>query len=125
VYTNDVLKYCKSHGYSITRVGLYLAGKKYNFIFKVEGRKEYVFDKDKFLEWFEKTMEKAPEGYITVSQMRSKYNLPLNKAYAIAKNKKVDARRIGPGKGIIYVDSRKVEEVINEYKSRRVYKWEK
>ena len=123
VYINDVLKYCKEHGKPMTRMGIYTAGKKNGFVFKVEGKYQYVFDTDKFLEWFKSANEEVPEGYISVRELKDRYNISFNKAYQIAKSPLVNPRMIGAGKGVIYVDAGKAEELIERSRNNHTYDW--
>ena len=124
MYMNDVIRYCESHGKKYSRMAIYNAGKKHGFVFKVEGKSELVFDREKFLEWFNGACEEIPEGYISIKEMREKYKLPINKSYLIAKDEKANAKYIGAGKGILYVDERNVEELIKKYSNKRTYNWE-
>lgn len=124
MYMNEVLKYCESHGRKITKMGIYYAGKKHGFIFKVEGRNQLVFDRDKFIEWFERGNETPPEGYISVSEMREKYNIPVTRSYEFIKDPRLNVKRIG-SKRIYYVDESKLGEVIADYNDKRHYNWEK
>lgn len=122
MYVNDVIKYCKEHGKNITRMGLYIAGKKNNFIIKEEGKKDLIFDKDKFLEWFEKCNEEVPDSYISIKDMSVKYGLSLSKAYLISKDARLNSKKIG-SKGVMYVDESRLGEVIKENKNKRTYDW--
>ena len=124
MYMKDVLRYCEEHGKKITKMGIYYAGKKNNFIFKVEGKNEMVFDREKFLEWFRKATEEIPKGYISVSEMRKKYNIPLTRSYEIVKDPRLNVKCIGSGKGIKYVDESRLREVISDSENKRRYNWE-
>lgn len=124
MYINDVLRYCREHGKPMSRVGIYDAGKKNGFIFKVEGQYQYVFDTEKFLKWFKSSFEEIPEGYISVKELKTKYGISMNRAYTIANNPKAMMRRIGSGKGIMYVNEREAEKLIAEYRNSRSYNWE-
>ena len=124
MFIEDVLKKCEDEGFKITRAGLYSTGKKLGFIKKIEGVKSLEFDKKLFLEWIEKKKEKAPEGWISLKQVSEKYNVSLAQAYLLAKDENCEILKIGPGRGVKYVKSERIEEIIQEHRNRNKIKWE-
>ena len=109
----QVVQYCKEHGYPITAPAIYQAGKKYGFISKVEGKYHLKFNKDKFLEWFNHSKEKVPEGYISIKNCSEIFHLSKPTCYTIAKDIMVKTVRRGAGKGILYVNKKSFGEFIN------------
>ena len=120
---NDVLRYCEKHGRKYSRTAIYNAGKKYGFAVKIDGNPSLQFDKEKFLDWFNNGREEVPNGFITVSEMRKKYNLTLNFSYSVANDPDCKTKRIGAGKGIIYVDTNGLEEIIEKHRNKGKYDW--
>lgn len=122
----DALEKCKQEGYSITRMGLYLAGQKYGFLTRQEGLRNFEFNKEKFIEWLKKAKEEIPENYISVKQLSTEYDINMVYAYDLAKEllEQEKARYIGSGKGILYVDRKAVEEHIETSQKQSIINWE-
>ena len=119
----DILKKCEEEGYPIGRMGLYIAGKREGFLSKKEGQFTYDFDKEKFLKWLHKAKEKAPEGWVTVKDLCSIFNISLAQAYVLIKDEKSGAKNFGSGKGVLYVEPKRIEEIIKERKGRHKINW--
>lgn len=119
----DILKKCKDEGYPIGRMGLYLAGKREGFLSKKEGQRTYDFDKEKFLLWLHKAKEQAPEGWVSVKELSEKFDISLAQAYILVKDEKSGAKSFGSGKGVIYVEPRRIEEIIKEREGRHKVNW--
>ena len=123
MFVEDVLKKCEVEGHKITRNGLYRIGKKEGFITKKEGVKSLDFNKELFLKWIEKTKEKAPEGWITLKEVSEKFNVSLPQAYLLVKDKDCNIKKIG-ARGVMYVDPKTIERIIEKRKNRNKIKWE-
>lgn len=120
----DILNKCKEEGYPIGKMGLYIAGKREGFISKNEGEKYYNFDKEKFFKWLDKAKTKAPEGWVTVKDLCSLFNISLPQAYILVKDEKSGAKNFGSGKGVTYVEPRRIEKIIKERERRHKINWE-
>ena len=132
MYFNDVLRYCVLHGIKLSRQALYNAGKKHGFMIKNEETNRYDFDQEGFLKWLNSDGGKAkrysipPDGYITVREVRERYNLPLNYAYTVCKSEEAGGVYVGEGKtGTLYVDEGKVAGIIAKGRSKPGYDWGK
>ena len=123
MFVEDVLKKCEVEGHKITRSALYQIGKKEGFITKKEGVKSLDFNKELFLKWIEKTKEKAPEGWITLKEVSEKFNVSLPQAYLLVKDKDCNIKKIGV-RGVMYVDPKTIERIIEKRKNRNKIKWE-
>lgn len=123
MFVEDVLKKCEVEGHKITRSALYQIGKKEGFITKKEGVKSLDFNKELFLKWIEKTKEKAPEGWITLKELSEKFNVSLPQAYLLVKDKDCNIKKIGV-RGVMYVDPKTIERIIEKRKNRNKIKWE-
>ena len=123
MYMKDVLSKCKERGYEITKMGLYIAGKKHGFILKNSEKHLLEFDKDKFLEWLEKAIEKVPSGWLTVKQISERFGISLSQAYILIKDENSGARAIGSGAGVIYADPKRIEQVIENRKNSHKEQW--
>lgn len=122
VYIMDLLKRCEDKGYKISRMGLYLAGKRVGFIFENEkGEKE--LDKDKFSEWLENIIKDVPEGYFSAKQIMQKYNVSQNEAYFILNDPDCVVIRVG-GYGVMYGEKKSVESIIEKRSRKHKYDWE-
>lgn len=123
MYIKDVINKCKERGYEITKMGLYTAGKKYGFISKVNNERSLEFDKDKFLEWLDKATEEIPAGWLSVKQIAEKFGISIAQAYILVKDENSGARTIGSGVGVIYVDPKRIEQIIKKRQDSHKEKW--
>ena len=116
---NEVLRYCEEHGRRISKQGLYQAGIRYGFITKTKGRTSLDFDKERFLEWFNKGLEDAPEGWVRISDLIRMYNLPLVFAYKLLKDEECEHKRFGRGDGVTYVKLEGIERIIEKNRTKK------
>lgn len=123
MFLKDVLNKCKEEGYPITAAGLYYAGKKYGFLVRQDGERNLDFDKEKFFEWLNKAKEEIPEGWVPLSQIPKLLGISLSQTYILAKDENSGARSFGAGVGVIYVDPRRIEEIIKQREENRKEKW--
>lgn len=123
MYMKDVVNKCKERGYEITKMGLYNAGKKYGFISKVNDKHSLEFDKDKFLEWLDKATEEIPAGWLSVKQIADKFGISIAQAYILVKDENSGARAIGSGAGVIYVDPKRIEQIIKKRENSHKEQW--
>ena len=121
---NDVLSKCKEKGYSISKEGLYKAGKKYGFIKKIDGKHHLEFDKEKFLSWLDKAVEEVPNGWMTVKELSEKFNVSLAQAYILIKDEESGARFFGSGAGVLYADPERIEKIIQKRENSHKVMWE-
>lgn len=124
MYMNDVLRKCEEKGYKITKQGLYVAGEKYGFLTKPDGQHPWDFDQKKFLEWLDKATEEIPKGWVTLNEASKILNVSLPQMYILVKDKNSGVRYFGAGKGVMYVDPKRIEEVIKNRNSKHQYMWE-
>lgn len=124
MYLKDVLNKCREEGYPITASGLYYAGKKFNFIVKREGNRNLEFDKEGFFKWLNKAKEEIPEGWVPLSALPEKLGISLSQAYILSKDENSGAKGFGAGEGVIYVDPRRIEEIIKQREDSHKEKWE-
>lgn len=124
MYFKEILKKCEEENYPLTRMGLYEAGVREGFLFKVEGSRNYNFDKAKFLSWLNKVKEPIPEGWIPIKELPNKFNISLSQAYILSKDEDSGARNFGSGKGVTYVDPRRIEEIIKRREDKYKINWE-
>lgn len=123
MYVKDVINKCKERGYEITKMGLYTAGKKYGFVSKADNERSLEFDKDKFLEWLDKATEEIPAGWLSVKQIAEKFGISIAQAYLLVKDENSGARTIGSGVGVIYVDPKRIEQIIKKRQDSHKEKW--
>lgn len=123
MYVKDVINKCKERGYEITKMGLYTAGKKYGFISKADNKRSLEFDKDKFLEWLDKATEEIPAGWLSVKQIAEKFEISIAQAYFLVKDENSGARTIGSGVGVIYVDPKRIEQIIKKRQDSHKENW--
>ena len=123
MYVKDVIKKCKERGYEITKMGLYTAGKKYGFISKADNKRSLEFNKDKFLEWLDKATEEIPAGWLSVKQIAEKFGISIAQAYLLVKDENSGARTIGSGVGVIYVDPKRIEQIIKKRQDSHKENW--
>lgn len=119
----NILEKCAEHGHPMTRMGIYVAGKKYGFINKKEGSFYYDFDKDKFIEWLSAADKIIPEHYLKVKELSEKYKIDVGKVYRLIYKFKIKTQNYGIGKGHIYVNEIEFENAIKEYKSEHTIDW--
>ena len=124
MYLKDVLNRCREEGYPITASGLYYAGKKFNFIVKREGNRNLEFDKEAFFKWLNKAKEEIPEGWLPLCEIAKLFKISLSQAYILAKDKNSGARGFGAGEGVIYVDPKRIKEIIKQREDSHKEKWE-
>lgn len=124
MYINDVIKKCEEKGYKITKQGLYNAGEKYGFINKPDGKHALEFDQKKFLEWLEKAIEEIPEGWVTLNDASKLLGVSISQMYILVKDENSGAKYFGSGKGVMYVDPKRIEKIIKERKAKHQYMWE-
>lgn len=121
IYMNDLMEKCSKEGISITRMGLYIAGKREGFIYKEND--EYEFDKKKFLSWVEKVKEKVPQGWVNFVELSEIINKSVSNCYAFVKDKNIEVRRFG-AKQVMYVERKAVEEAIRNNNGKHKYVWD-
>lgn len=124
MYMNDVIKKCEEKGYKITKQGLYQAGQKYGFLNKPDGQHAWDFDQKKFLEWLDKATEEIPHGWVTLNEASKILNVSLPQMYILVKDENSGAKYFGAGKGVMYVDPKRIEEVIKNHKTKHQYMWD-
>ena len=112
----QIVKYCREHGHPITSMAIYLAGKKYGFLKKVEGQYHLEFDKEKFLEWFKGFTAEVPEGYLSVKELSEEFKMSVPQCYALARDDSVKKVRKGTGDGVLYVDKKTFGEFVTVHK---------
>lgn len=120
----QVLQKCEEEGYPITRAGLYYAGKNYGFLISSEGNRKLEFDKDKFLEWLKRAKEEVPEGWVPIKDLPAILKMNIVYCYEYAKDERVGAKRIGAGRGVLYVDPQRVKEVIENDRNKDKINWD-
>ncbi len=123
MHIKDVINKCKERGYEITKMGLYTAGKKYGFISKADNERSLEFNKDKFLEWLDKATEEIPAGWLSVKQIAEKFGISIAQAYLLVKDENSGARTIGSGVGVIYVDPKRIEQIIKKRQDSHKENW--
>ena len=111
IHISELMRKCEEEGIKITKMGLYVSGEKYGFIYEDEKNKTKEFDKEKFLKWIELAKEKAPENWLTVKQLSEKMNISISQAYILIKDENSGARTFGTN-GVMYVDPSRIEKII-------------
>lgn len=124
MYVNEVLRKCEERGYKITKAGLYRAGVKYGFLTRTDGQRSFDFDQKKFLEWLDRAVEEIPEGWMTLAEASKALGVSIAQMYLLVKDENSGVRYFGSGKGVMYVDPKRVEEVIESRKNKYQYIWE-
>ena len=120
MHINKILKYCEDNGRKLSRQGLYQAGFRHGFISKKHGNPSYDFDEEKFLEWFNKGLDDAPEGWVRISELAKLYDLSLVFIYKkLLKDEELEYKRFGRGDGIIYVKLDGIERIIEKNRTKR------
>ena len=109
----QVVKYCSDHGYPITSIAIYKAGKRYGFLKESEGQYHLEFDREKFLEWFKGVEAEIPEGYLSVKALAEEFSMSIPQCYALVKDDSVKKVRKGTGKGVLYVDKKTFGEFVS------------
>lgn len=120
----DVLNKCKEMGHPMTAMGIYIAGEKYGFLNKIDGKYHYDFDKDKFLEWLNNAIAEIPDGWVTLNEASKILNVSLPQMYILVKDENSGAKYFGAGKGVMYVDPTRIEAIIKERKAKHQYAWD-
>lgn len=123
MHMKDVLNKCKEMGHPMTAMGIYTAGEKYGFLNKLEGKHYYDFDKGKFLEWLNNAIAEIPKGWVTLNEASKILNVSLPQMYILVKHENSGAKYFGAGKGVMYVDPKRIEEIIRERKAKHEYMW--
>lgn len=124
MHLKDVLNKCAEENYPITASGLYYAGIKYGFLKKHEGERNLDFDKDKFFEYLKKAKEEVPEGWLPLSAIPEKLGISLSQVYILIRNENTGAKSFGSGKGVLYVNPKRIENVIREREEKHKEKWD-
>ena len=105
----QVFERCKEKGIQISREGLYLAGLKYGFIERCEGKRN-IFHKEEFENWVAEKLKPIPVGYFTVIECSKKLNRPLSTMYFFIKEGNIKMEKMG--KGVNYVKLEELEKYI-------------
>lgn len=109
----QVLERCKNKGLNISRNAVYYNGIQYGFIERDIDRNN-IFHQEKFEEWLEMKLGKAPEGYCSFKECSEKLGIPLNTIYYLVKEsglKTIEIGKIGTKK-VKYVEIEKFREFI-------------
>lgn len=105
----QALEHCKKRGYPIKKMALYLSSRKYGFI---EGTKApYLFNKEKLNKYIDEVKKKPLAGFETISKVAKELGVSGANIYFWMREGKLKSKRIGVGKGILYVE-RKTAEVL-------------
>ncbi len=123
MFLKDVLNKCKEEGYPVTASGLYFSGKKYGFLIKKEGCRNFDFDKEKFFEWLRKAKEEIPENWVSLNQLHKDLNISLSQAYILSKDPESGAKSFGAGVGVVYVDPERIKQIIRKREDEHKEKW--
>lgn len=123
MHLKDVLNKCKENSYPVTASGLYFSGLKYGFLKRKEGNRNLEFDKEKFFEWLNKATEQIPEGWLPLSKLPEKLGISLSQAYILSRDEDSGAKTFGAGKGVLYVDPKRIERIIREREENHKEKW--
>lgn len=123
MYMNDVIRKCEEKGYKITKQGIYLAGKKYGFLTRPDEQHSWDFNQEKFLEWLDKAIEEIPDGWLTLNEASKVLNISLAQMYILVKDENSGVKYFGAGKGVMYVDPKRIEKIIEERKGKHEYDW--
>ena len=124
MHMNDVVRKCEEKGYKITKQGIYLAGKKYGFLTRPDEQHSWDFNQEKFLEWLDKAIEEIPEGWLTLNEASKVLNISLAQMYILVKDENAGVKYFGAGKGVMYVDPKRIEKIIEERKAKHEYEWD-
>lgn len=120
VYINDVLKRCEEKGHKMTRMGVYVAGRREGFIVENNGDKEFLVDK--FNDWISRVVEKPPEGYLSARQIADEFKVSLNAAYSALHDPNCRIVRVGCYR-VIYGERKSIEEAIGRRGCSHRYNW--
>lgn len=123
MHQKDVLNKCKELGHPVTAQALYFSGKKYGFLTKEEGERSWKFDKEKFLKWIEDATKEIPEGYVSIRDFAKSQGKSLTTIYSLIEGNENDCVRIGAGKGVIYVNKRRFDEIITKREEFHKENW--
>lgn len=123
MHMNDVIRKCEEKGYKITKQGIYLAGKKYGFLTRPDEQHSWDFNQEKFLEWLNKAIEEIPDGWLTLNEASKVLNISLAQIYILVKDENAGVKYFGAGKGVMYVDPKRIEKIIKERKAKHEYDW--
>lgn len=120
IFVNDILKRCKEKGHKMSRMGIYVAGKRVGFIYKDENG--YQLDKEKFENWLEKAVEKIPDNYLSAKQIMKEYKVSQSEAYCILNDADSESEKFG-SYGVLYAERNRIEKVIEKRSRKHTYNW--
>lgn len=106
----EAFKICQNKGVKVSKQFLYTYGKKLGFVDCEKHPYEVI--EDSFFVWLERASSVVPAGWITLSELKKMLNCSKSKAYSIALRPCVKARKIGLTRGKIYVEKRRIEELV-------------
>ena len=105
----------------IEKMGLRIAANRDGF--KSEhvgnGKERYLLDLAKFKKWIKNTIDAIPEGFILIGKAARDLSITTQYAYMLIKKNKIKTKKVGAGRGKIYVDFATLQ---NTFKSKKKIK---
>ena len=105
---------------SISKMGLRIAAVRDGFISHHKGfnREKVLLDEAKFKKWIKDTIDAIPKGFVLISTAARKLNITSSYTYTLVNAYKIKAKKIGSGRGKIYIDYPALEKVMHEKRNK-------
>ena len=120
VFINDILKRCEEKGHPMTRMGIYIAGKKHGFLTKADNG--YDLNKEKFESWLDKAVEEIPSDYLSAKMIMKEYKVTQSESYFILNDPDCEIKKFGSSE-VMYGKRESIEKVIAKRGCRHKYDW--
>jgi hypothetical protein len=116
---NEALLFLKEKS-DITRMGLRIAAVRDGFKSECagNGREKFLLDVLKFKKWVKNTIESIPEGFMLIAKSAKELSITSSYVYSLIKKHKIKMKKIGPGRGKIYVDFASLKNIYNVKKDK-------
>lgn len=100
--SKQALAYCLLMGHPLSRMGLYVAAKKYGFGELVNGR--MLFDRIKLRAYLYRAKRlPSPDKWMTMKEAAMIFKVSLQRVYQMKDENKIKCHRFGAGRGHHYV----------------------
>ena len=105
----------------LSKMGLRIAAVRDGFRSRYvgKGKESFLLDEVKFNKWIKDTIDAIPENYVLISKASRELGITSSYVYLLVKKHKIKTKKLGPGKGLEYIDFGILQNVFNERKSKR------
>jgi hypothetical protein len=102
---NEALVFLREKS-GISKMGLRVAATRDGFKseFAGKGKEKFLLDVLKFKKWVKDTVGAVPGGFMLIAESAKELGITSSYVYQLIKKHKIEIKKVGAGKGKVYVD---------------------